>query len=163
MRAIMLGAILTSALSGAASAQSLAQQWVWCHDDDSERLIRGCSGVIRSGRETPGNLARAFFNRGRAYADKGQFDRAIQDFDRATAIDADYPDAFNSRGIAYSGMGQYARAIDDFDQAVRLDPNYAIAFYNRGLARQNLGRMTEAAQDFAKAQQVGPRLTEPKE
>jgi lipoprotein NlpI len=163
MRAIVLAAVLTNALSGAAAAQNLAQQWAWCHDDDSDRLIRGCSAVIRSGHETPENLSRAYFNRGRAYSDKGQYNLAILDFDRAVRLDPEYPDAFNGRGIAYAGMGQSERALQDFDQAIRLDPNYAIAIYNRGLALQNLGRASEAAQDFVKATQVGPRMIAPKE
>lgn len=163
MRAILLAVVLTSVFLGVVMAQTLDQQWAWCRDDDSERLIRACTAVIRSGRQTPENLARAFFNRGRAWADQGQYDRAIPDFDQAIRLDPEYPDAFNNRGVAYSGKGQYERAIVDFDQAIRLDPNYAIAIYNRGLASQSLGQTDVAAQYFAKARQVGPRLIPPKE
>jgi tetratricopeptide (TPR) repeat protein len=168
MRAILLAAVLVSAplggaSSGTATARTLDQLWAGCRDDNSEQLIAACTAVIRSGRQTPDNLARAFFNRGRAWADQAQYDRAIQDFDQAIRLDADYPDAFNSRGVAYSGKGQTARAIEDFDAAIRLDPNYAIAIYNRGLASQSLGRFDEAAEYFAKARQVGARLIPPKE
>jgi tetratricopeptide (TPR) repeat protein len=163
MRAILLAAVLTSAILGEVAAQTLDQQWAWCRDDSPERLIRACSAVIRSGRQTPENLARAFFNRGRAFSDKGAFDRAIEDFDQAIRLDPQYPDALNNRGVAYSGKGQYERAVEDFDKAVQLDPNYAIAIYNRGLAAQNLGRADEAAKYFARARQVGPRLIPPKE
>ena len=163
MRAILLVAVLTGALPGAVAAQSLAQQWAWCHDDDSDRLIRGCTAVIRAGRESADDLARAFFNRGRAYADRGQYDRALRDFDQAVRIDPNYADAYNSRGVAYSGMGQYDRAIEAFDLAIQLDPNYAIAIFNRGLALQNLGRTAESAEAFATAKTVGPRLTQSKE
>ena len=69
MRTILLVAVLTSAfLDTAAGAQTLDQQWAWCRDDNSGRLIRACTAVIRSGRQTPENLARAFFNRGRAWS-----------------------------------------------------------------------------------------------
>ena len=163
MRAILLAAVLTSAFLGMAAAQTLDQQWQWCRDDNSQRLIRACTAVIHSGRQTPENLARAFYNRGRALSDKGQNDRAIQDFDQAIRLDPEYPDAFNNRGVAYAGKGQFERAIEDYDQAIRLDPNYAIAIYNRGLAARNLGHEDEAAAYFAKAKQVGPRLMPPKE
>jgi lipoprotein NlpI len=163
MRGILLAMILTSALPGPAAAQSLAQQWQWCRDDESDRLIRACTAVIRSSRDSPDNLSRAFFNRGRAWSDKGEFDRAIQDFDQALRIDPNYADAFNNLGVAYAGKGQTNRAIEDFDHAIQLDPNYAIAIYNRGLALRNLGRAAEAEQDFTRARTVGPRLTPPKE
>jgi len=163
MRAILLAAFLTSAILGSAAAQTLDQQWAWCRDDFSDRLIRACTAVIRSGRQNPEELARAFFNRGRAFSDKGQYDRAIADLDQAIRLDPAYPDAFNNRGVAYSGKGQFERAAADFDQAIRLDPNYAIAIFNRGLAAQNLGHPDEAAQYFEKAKQAGPRLVPPKE
>jgi tetratricopeptide (TPR) repeat protein len=164
MRAILLVAVLTSAfLSTAAAAQTLEQQWAWCRDDISERLIRACTAVIHSGRQPPEILARAFFNRGRAWSDQGQFDRAIQDFAQAIRLDPEYPDAFNNRGVAYAGMGQFERAIEDYDRAIQLDPNYAIAIYNRGLIARNLGREDEAAKYFARAKEVGPRLVPPKE
>jgi tetratricopeptide (TPR) repeat protein len=163
MRAILLAAILTSAVAGATVAQSLDQQWAWCRDDDSERLIRACTAVIRASRQSSENLARAFFNRGRALADKGEYDRAISDFDQAIRLVPVYPDAFNSRGVAWTGKGQSERAVEDFDQAIRLDPNYAIAIYNRGLAAQTLGRTDEANRYFARARQAGPRLIPPRE
>ncbi len=163
MRAILLAAVLTIALPGAVAAQTLAQQWAWCRGDDPERLIRGCSAVIRSGREPPDVLARAFAHRGRAWSDQGQFDRAIRDFDQAVRLDPDYADAFNGRGVALMGQGEFVRAIDNFDQAIRLDPNYAIAIFNRGLALQNLGRTEEATSAFAAAKEAGPRLVPPRD
>jgi tetratricopeptide (TPR) repeat protein len=163
MRAILLAAVLTSAVVGVAAAQSLDQQWGWCRSDNPERLIRACTAVIRASRHSADDLARAFFNRGRALADQGQFDRAITDFGQAIRLDPNYPDAYNNRGLAYAGKGQNDLAVADFDQAIRLDANYAIAIYNRGLAAQNLGRTAEAAAFFARAKQAGPRLVPPKE
>jgi len=163
MRAILLVGLIASALSFEAKAQSLTQQWAWCRGRDPERLIRACSAIIRMGREAPGDLARAFFDRGRAWSDEAHYDRAIQDFDRAIALDPAYPDAFNSRALAYAGLGNFDQAIKDFDEAIRLDPNYAIAIFNRGLTLQTMGRPEDAKKDFAKAKDSGPRLTSPKE
>jgi lipoprotein NlpI len=163
MRGILLVVILTSLVPRMAAAQSLTQAWAWCHDDDSDRLIRGCSAVIRSRQVSLDDLSRAFFNRGRAWSDKGQFERAIQDFDQAIRLDPNYADAFNNRGIAFSGKGDYDHAIENFDRAIALDPNFAIAIFNRGLAFQNLGRTAEVERDFARAKTSGPRLTPQKE
>src|SRR5262249_24783876 len=138
MRGILLVAVSAGVLASTAAAQSQAQYWAWCHDDDSGRLIKGCTAIIRSGRETPDNLSRAFFNRGRAFADQGEFDRAIADLDQAIRIDPNYADAYNNRDIAYNGKGNPERAVRDFDRAIEIDPNYAIAIFNRGLAEQSL-------------------------
>jgi tetratricopeptide (TPR) repeat protein len=145
------------------TAQTLDQQWARCRGKYSERLIPACTSVILSHRQTPENLARAFFYRGRAEAAESQFDPAIRDFDQAIRLDPGFPDAFNFRGVAWVGEGQFERAIADFDHAIQLDANYAVAIYNRGLAAQNLGRTDEAARFFEKAKQVGPRLIPPKD
>lgn len=163
MRAILLAVVLASLLTGEAAAQTLEQAWVWCRGRDPDHLIRGCSAVIRAGKDTRDNLARAYFDRGRAWTDRGQYDRAIQDFDQAIKLDPDYPDAFNSRALAHAGAGKSEQAIADFDQAINLDPNYAIAIFNRALALQTMGRTDDAARDFARAKEVGARLTQSKE
>src|SRR3984957_21265658 len=86
MRRFLLAAILTGALSDVAAAQGLTQQWTWCRGHDPQLLIHGCSAIIRSGRETP-DIARAFFNRGRAYFDMAQYDLGIREFDSALRLD----------------------------------------------------------------------------
>jgi tetratricopeptide (TPR) repeat protein len=164
MRAILLATVLTCLGPGlTATAQTLGRQWAWCRGEYSARLVPACTAVIQSHRQTPENLARAFFYRGRALAAQNQFDLAIQDFDQAIRLDPSFPDAFNFRGVVWADKGQFERAIADFDQAIQLDANYAVAIYNRGLAAQNLGRTAEANRYFEKAKQVGPRLIPPKD
>jgi tetratricopeptide (TPR) repeat protein len=164
MRAILPATVLACIGPGLmATAQTLDQHWAWCRAEYSEHLIPSCTAVIQSHRQTPENLARAFFYRGRAETANNQFDRAIRDFDEATRLDPGFPDAFNFRGVAWAGKGQFEQAIEDFDKALQLDPNYAVAIYNRGLAAQNLGRTEEAARYFEKAKQAGPRLIPPKD
>ena len=74
-----------------------------------------------------------------AYADKGQLDRAIQDYDQAIRLNPNDADAFTNRGVDYADKGQYDRAVQDYNQAIRLDPNSAKAFTNRGRAYRALG------------------------
>ena len=43
----------------------------------------------------------AYYNRGVAYDDLGQYQRAIQDSDTAIRLKPDYANAYNNRGIAF--------------------------------------------------------------
>ena len=90
-------------------------------------------------------------NRGPAYSDKGQHDRAIQDYDQAIKLNRSYAGAYSDRGIAYSAKGQHDRAIQDYDQAIKLDPSDAIVFNNRGISYRAKGQHDRAIQDYDQA------------
>jgi tetratricopeptide (TPR) repeat protein len=55
-----------------------------------------------------------------AYFAKGQYERAIQDYDEAIRLRPNYAKAFNNRGNAYRKLGQNERAIEDYDEAIHL-------------------------------------------
>ena len=77
-----------------------------------------------SGRARRRPLAIAYNNRGNAYAAKGDYDRAIQDFDQSIKLNPAYAKPFNNRGVAYLKKGEYDLAIKNLDEAIRLNPNY---------------------------------------
>ncbi|MGO9269918.1 MAG: tetratricopeptide repeat protein [Terriglobia bacterium] len=137
------------------------QDWSRCQDSDAYLRIDGCTAVIQGGGQTSPNLARAFYNRGAAYATAVQYDRAIQDFDQAIRLEPDFAEAFNGRGSAYSDEGQYDRAIQDYDEAIRLTPDYADAFNNRGNAYLNKGQYDSAVQDYDEAVRLEPDYAYP--
>lgn len=97
----------------------------------------------------------AYHNRGIAYAEFGQYERAIEDFDWAIRLDPQYASAYHNRGVAYYHLGQYDLAIEDYDKAIKLDPHLAEAYYGRGLAYAILGNSREAELDYAKAEALG--------
>jgi tetratricopeptide (TPR) repeat protein len=74
--------------------------------------------------------AKFYNNRGVAYGEKGQYDRAISDFNRAVEINPMYQKAYNNRGTTYRLIGQYDRAVSDFNKAVEINPIGAEAYNN---------------------------------
>ena len=48
--------------------------------------IDGCTSLINSGKQTPQTLVIAYNNRGNAYMAKGEYDRAIQDYDQSIKL-----------------------------------------------------------------------------
>ena len=118
---------------------------------DLDLSIGGCTAAIRSGRWSGKDLAPAYYNRGNAYSDLGQHQRAIADYDQALRLDSGYVDAYYNRGVAYRKLGQHQRAIADYDQALRLDPGNADAYHNRGVAYEDLGQLDQAVRDWERA------------
>ena len=156
------GACLTVALmfpEKPATAQ-LSQNWTWCVNQNvsADLAISGCTAVIRSGKESPKNLARAFHNRANAYSDKGDKDRAIADYNEAIRLDPKDARAFNNRGTAYSDKGDNDRAIADYNETIRLDPKYARAFNNRGNAYGAKGDNDRAIADYNEAIRLDPKF-----
>jgi len=105
-RSIMSGvasALLLTCLCTWASAQSPRLKNIeLCNGKDRSSpdfQIEGCTALIDSGRETTQTLAIAHNNRGNAYTAKGDYDRAIQDYDQSLKFNRGYARAFNNRGV----------------------------------------------------------------
>ena len=64
----------------------------------------------------------AYDNRGHAWYAKGEYDKAIADYDEAIRLDPKYAMAYNNRGLAWYAKQEYDKAIADYDKAIDLDP-----------------------------------------
>ncbi len=86
--------------------------------------ITGKKGVKDFSREIEKNLrnAKAYYNRGRAYAEMRQLELAVRDYNRAVEISPDFADAYHLRGYANYLNGKYALAAEDYDRALSLSP-----------------------------------------
>jgi tetratricopeptide (TPR) repeat protein len=100
--------------------------------------------------------ADAFFRRGVAHAKKGDFVRAITDYNEAIRLDPKNADAFFSRGVAYAEKGDLDRAITDYSEVIRLDPKNALAFANRGADYFKKGDLDRAVTDSSEAIRLAP-------
>ena len=156
----MRGSILIGLLLAAvapAQAQNYRQFSQWCFGEATNaETIQGCDAVIRWARESTRDAAAAFYNRGIAYRNQGQFDRAIDDYDQALRLRPVFAEAWNDRGVAHHLKGDNGRAAADFSEAIRLKPDYAAAWFNRGGAWASLGRLDRAIADFDQALVLEP-------
>src|SRR6266567_3870887 len=66
--------------------------------------------------------ALALSDRGVAYGNKGDYDRALADLNEAIRLDPKSAHAFRNRDIVYAYKGDYERAIADLNEAIRLNP-----------------------------------------
>ena len=102
--------------------------------------------------------AKFYIDRGIAYAEKGQFDQAGDDFTKALEIDPKSADAYYNRGIAYVNKGQFHWAIDDFTKALEIDSKSAGAYYYRGIAYYFKKEYNKSWKDIRQAQDLGYKI-----
>ena len=75
-----------------------------------------------------------------AYSDLGQYERAIQDYNKAIQLNPNYAEAYNNRGWAYYCLKQYGKALKDFEKALELNPNFTLAKNNREVCLKAMGK-----------------------
>lgn len=119
-----------------------------------EDRVAACTDAIEAsdGRAR----AAAFNNRGIAYRELGEFQRAIRDFDRAARADPQFQAAYANAGQSRNATGQYQRAITDLGRALVLDPQDVGSRRERGTAYSELGQHALARQDYDAAIRLDP-------
>ena len=90
------------------------------------------------------------------FANKGEYQKAIELYNEALAFNSNYDWAYNNRGCAYAELKKYDAAIADLNKAIQLNPNYADAYNNRGIAYKILKQYDAAIADFSKAIELNP-------
>jgi len=147
--------LIALALAVGCSSQ---ENWNKCQSTDPEVKIAGCTALIQAKNATIANLSSAYNNRGAAYADKRDYDRAIQDYNEAIRLNPNLAASFYGRGFAYNRKGDFDRAIHDQDEAIRLNPKFALAYDARGRAYRNKGDFDHAIQNYEDAIRLNPNF-----
>lgn len=100
---------------------------------------------------------------GVAYSKKGDFEKSIDYYQKALALDHDYPKAFNNLGSAYLSIflktkdsRAFQKSIENFKKAIELDPNYASAYNGLGAAYLQDGNLEGAVSCLEKALSLDP-------
>ena len=88
----------------------------------------------------------AYTNRGAAYYEKAEFDRAIADFTKAIDLNPKSALAYCNLGWTYEAMGDEREAIVHYRRALELDPSLEAARDNLKLLspRQPIHRQTKS-------------------
>lgn len=102
------------------------------------------------------NIARPIHNRGFAYWNLGQWEKALADYSIALRNYPRYPQALSNRGVVYGHFKQWEKAIIDYSKAIEIDPNLVSAFSNRGTAYEELKQWEKAIADYTKAIELNP-------
>jgi tetratricopeptide (TPR) repeat protein len=137
-----------------------AQKWFNRANDESQKGNKETSiEYYNKAIELNPEEATAHNNRGVAYYDIKEYEKAISDYNKEIELNPEFADAYYNRGIAYSDIKEYEKAISDYTKAIELNPEYADAYNNRGFAYGNIKEYEKAISDYDKAIELNPEYT----
>lgn len=90
----------------------------------------------------------AYFFRGIAKYNLGDFNGAQRDFDRTLHFNPIYTPAYHYRAITLSRTGRFEQALKDLEEAVDLRPNYTGLYFSRGVTYFLSQQFDKAVKDF---------------
>ena len=94
--------------------------------------INACTVIIESDSVSLPDKAKAFGNRGVAYANHNNTDDAVRDYEESLRLDGTSASSHRFRGNKYLIEENIEAAFSEYNEAIRLHPTDALALTNRG-------------------------------
>jgi serine/threonine protein kinase len=98
------------------------------------------------------------YNEGNELNKAGEYEKAIEAFERAISTKPDFAVAWTNKGYAQGQLGRHEDKLDSCGQAAINDPEFAEAWNCKGLAWFDLGNYERALQEYNKAIAVDPEF-----
>ncbi len=111
-------------------------------------------------QDTKEKLASEWLKRGIEYFEKGNYNAALDGFEKALALNPQNFDAWYERGVSLDQLNRYEDAIASYDKALDIEPDDHYAWYCRGNALRDLDRYEEAIASYEQALKIKPDFPE---
>jgi len=102
-----------------------------------------------------------YYDRGKAYLQKGQVESAIENLQKVIQLQPDFANAYLHLGAAYYALGQPEQAIDHIQKHIKLQPGSAVAYISLGNVYASMEQRQKAIECYAKAAELQPKDATP--
>jgi len=122
------------------------------------------SGLVACGGDTTPTpepaAVRERFQKGNEYAQAGDFEKAIVEYQAVLEADPENISALTNLGVAYYSIGKLDEAIAQYDKAIELAPEDADIRSNLAAAYVQKGELDKALETYQRAIDLDPSLAE---
>jgi Tfp pilus assembly protein PilF len=139
---------------GLASALALLTLSMTAYEQTS--YWRDSETLFRHALECTSDNVIAHSNLGQALRSQGLYDKAIEQYQEALAIDPNFALVHNNLAEVLQKIGDYDGSIKECEEALRLNPQYAAAQNNLGVALRLQGKLDEAIAHFEESLRIEP-------
>ncbi len=100
--------------------------------------------------------AKTYYQMGNDYYEKGDYDRAIENYNMAILLNPVFSEAYFNRALSYYQLKNFDKSIADYTKSMELDPQNPIIYNNRGDAFYRKQDFQSAIKDYDKAISLNP-------
>jgi len=100
--------------------------------------------------------AEDYLLRGNAYYDAGDYQQALEAYNRCLQLLPDNPNTLYNRGVTLYKLERYDEALKDFNRALELRPDHPDTLMNHGATLDNMGQHEDALKDYNRALELRP-------
>ncbi len=101
-----------------------------------------------------------YFLLGNTYLSKEKYDKAIESYEKAIAINPKKDETYYNMGNAYVEQGEYDKAIESYEKAIEINPKDDESYCNMGIAYVKQGEYDKAIESYEKAIEINPKRDE---
>ena len=150
-------------MSVGSTSASLCYQAAESSAEPGFSTLRICDTALTEEGLSAHDRVATHVNRGILRLRRDQIDLAINDFDRAMALDPDQPEAYLNKGAAMIKQRNPGAALGLFTMAIdRNTSRPELAHYGRAIANEALGNASQAYRDYRRASELDPDWAQPR-
>lgn len=151
---LILGVLIFSGDSPTVS-QAPSQQAPQVDKLRLQREIAQLEGIVKN---DPQNY-QAWKKLGDNYFDVDLYQKSIESYRKALALDDSDPNVWTDMGVMYRRVGDFTKALEAFDEAIEKGPNHTVSRLNKGVVYiydlQDTDKGIAAWEDFLRIQPAG--------
>jgi tetratricopeptide (TPR) repeat protein len=144
-----------------ARCAALAEKDAKLSDADRKAVVQGyadrSSELMQEAEKLYGNDPDFWSQRGDAYLNQGQQDKAIGHYTKAIELKPDNPDFWHKRGAVYLLQRRWNESVADYTKAIALKPDESWFYHERCFAYLSLRQYEKAAADCTRGIELNPK------
>lgn len=131
------------------------------HQKQTQAMAKLASLLANAPNQEPDSApeqqaARNHFRRGVDLELQGDYQRAVDEFERAVALGITNADIYHRLGMCLSEVGLYREAVQALKTSLELDPEFPIPHYDLGIVYQRLGMTQVQIHEYQQAIELDP-------
>jgi tetratricopeptide (TPR) repeat protein len=99
---------------------------------------------------TDNEIALRYYSHGIEESENGNFEEAVENFQKAVKVDPEFAFAWDNLGISYRMLNKFDEAIDAYEKSLEIDPNGMMPLQNIAVAYQYKKEYKKAIKAYKK-------------